>query len=126
MGNKIEPKFPQIDSRLRQLITNLPEIIAAMVASNEGIKMSAVLPASVKETRVSAMTAAMLSLGERISSELGRGLLEDVYIKGKIGYVILMSIGGKAVLTAIARENAKPGLLVLDLKRTARDIERII
>ncbi len=39
------------------------------------------------------MSAAMLSLGERIAGELGRGSLEQVYIKGLKGYVILMSVG---------------------------------
>ena len=39
----------------------------------------------------------MLSLGERIASELGRGLLDQVYVKGENGFVILMSIGDEAV-----------------------------
>ena len=55
------------------------------------------------------MSAAMLSLGERIASELGRGSLEQVYIKGEKGYVVLMSVGEEAVLTALAREQAKLG-----------------
>jgi len=72
------------------------------------------------------MTAVMLSLGERIADELDRGMLDQVYIKGKIGHVVLMSIGGKAVLTTIARENAKIGLLFLDLQRAAQDLEKLV
>jgi predicted regulator of Ras-like GTPase activity (Roadblock/LC7/MglB family) len=68
----------------------------------------------------------MLSLGERIASELGRGALEQVYIKGSNGYVILMSIGNEAVLTALARGNAKLGLLLLDMHRTVQALAELI
>jgi len=72
------------------------------------------------------MSAAMLSLGERIASELGRGSLEQVYIKGSNGYVLLMSVAENAVLTALARENAKLGLLLLDMHRTAEALSKLI
>lgn len=84
--------------------------------------MASALPVSVEEDRVSAMSAAMLSLGERIASELGRGVLNQVYIKGSDGYVILMSVGEEAVLTVLARKEAKLGLIFLDMRRTAEDL----
>ena len=72
------------------------------------------------------MSAAMLSLGERIASELGRGALDQVYIHGDHGYVILMSVGQDAVLTVLAREQAKLGLIMLDMRRAAADLERLV
>ena len=64
--------------------------------------------------------------GERIASELGRGTLEQVYIKGEKGYVVLMSVGEEAVLTALAREQAKLGLIFLDMRRAAVDLAKLI
>ena len=58
------------------------------------------LPAGVEEDRVSAMLAAILSLGEQIASELGRGMLDQVYVKGESGYIVLTSIGDEAVRTS--------------------------
>ena len=84
------------------------------------------LPAGIEEDRVSAMSAAMLSLGERIASELGRGQLDQVYIRGDSGYVILMSVGEEAVLTTLVRENAKLGLIFLDMKRAADDLTKLV
>jgi predicted regulator of Ras-like GTPase activity (Roadblock/LC7/MglB family) len=72
------------------------------------------------------MSAAMLSLGERIATELGRGSLEQVYVKGQKGYVVLMSVGEEAVLTALAREQAKLGLILLDMRRAAEDLSKLI
>ena len=50
------------------------------------------------------MPAAMLSLGGWIDSELGRGVVEQVHVKGQNGYVILMSVGKEAVLTTLAKK----------------------
>ena len=69
--------------RLRDLQSTTPEIEASAVVSVDGLIMASSLPANVEEDRVSAMSAAMLSLGERISSELGRGELEQVMVKGE-------------------------------------------
>ena len=88
--------------------------------------MASALPAEVEEDRVSAMSAAMLSLGERIASELGRGKLDQVYIRGQTGYVILMAIAREAVLTVLAREDTKLGLLFLDMRRAIGDLAKLL
>ena len=72
------------------------------------------------------MSAAMLSLGERIAGELGRRTLEQVYIKGSNGYIVLTAIGEEAVLTVMARPGAKLGLVFLEMRRAAEDLEKIL
>jgi len=112
--------------RLRDLQVSSPDIEASAVVSVDGLTMASSLPADVEEDRVSAMSAAMLSLGERIASELGRGTLDQVYIRGEGGFVILMSVGEDAVLTVLARSQAKLGLLFLDMKRSAEELAAIV
>ncbi len=116
----------QMVSRLRSMQSASPEIEASAVVSVDGLIMASALPVEVEEDRVSAMSAAMLSLGERISGELGRGGLDQVYIRGDHGYVILTAIGEEAVLTALAREGAKLGLIFLEMRRAAEDLERVV
>jgi predicted regulator of Ras-like GTPase activity (Roadblock/LC7/MglB family) len=116
----------QMVSRLRLMQVASPDIEASAIVSVDGLIIASALPNDVEEDRVSAMSAAMLSLGERISAELGRGTLEEVYVKGKQGYVILTSIGTEAVLTALAGQNAKLGLIFLEMRRAAEDLERIV
>jgi len=108
--------------RLRDLQASTTDIEASAVVSVDGLIMASALPADVEEDRVSAMSAAMLSLGERIATELGRGLLNQVYVRGDNGYVILTSVGEEAVLTVLAREEAKLGLVFLDMRRAAEDL----
>lgn len=116
----------QMVERLREMQASTPDIEASAVVSVDGLIMASSLPAGVEEDRVSAMSAAMLSLGERIASELGRGVLDQVYIKGEHGYVILMSVGEEAVLTVMARAKAKLGLLFLDMRRAAEELGKIV
>ncbi|MEM6527852.1 MAG: roadblock/LC7 domain-containing protein [Chloroflexota bacterium] len=112
--------------RLRELQSTTPEIEASAVVSVDGLIMASSLPAGVEEDRVSAMSAAMLSLGERIATELGRGALDQAYVRGTGGYVILMSVGDEAVLTALVREGARLGLIFLDMQRAARDLAELV
>jgi predicted regulator of Ras-like GTPase activity (Roadblock/LC7/MglB family) len=112
--------------RLRELQASSPDIEASAIVSVDGLSIASALPQGVEEDRVSAMSAAMLSLGERIASELGRGSLEQVYIKGENGYVVLMSVGQEAVLTALARQQAKLGLIFLDMRRATEDLAKLI
>ncbi|MEA4909045.1 MAG: hypothetical protein GYA17_21940 [Chloroflexi bacterium] len=112
--------------RLRELEASSPDIEATAIVSVDGLTIASALPQEVEEDRVSAMSAAMLSLGERIAGELGRGSLDQVYIKGQHGYVVLMSVGDEAVLTALAREQAKLGLIFLDMRRAAEDLTKLV
>jgi predicted regulator of Ras-like GTPase activity (Roadblock/LC7/MglB family) len=112
--------------RLRDLQASSTDVEASAIVSVDGLTMASALPSDVEEDRVSAMSAAMLSLGERIATELGRGKLDQVYIKGQTGYVILMSIAAEAVLTVLARDQAKLGLLFLDMRRAAEDLEKLL
>lgn len=112
--------------RLRDLRGMLPDVQASAVVSTDGLVVASDLPNGVEDDRVSAMSAAMLSLGDRIAAELGRGLLDQVYIHGKEGYVVLMSAGEDAVLTVLARKEAKLGLILYDVRKAATDVQRLI
>jgi len=113
-------------TRLKDLQVSTPDVEASALVSVDGLIIASALPPDVEEDRVSAMSAAMLSLGERIAGELGRGLLDQVYVRGANGYVILSAVGEEAVLTVLARKDAKLGLVFLDMRRAAEDLGRLI
>jgi len=116
----------QMVERLKSMQAAAPDIEASAIVSVDGLIMASALQQGVEEDRVSAMSAAMLSLGERISSELGRAGLEQVYIKGDKGSIVLTSVGTEAVLTALGRQDAKLGLIFLEMRRAAEDIVKLV
>ena len=106
----------QIVNRLRNMQAAAPDIEASAIVSVDGLIMASALPADVEEDRVSAMSAAMLSLGERIATELGRGGLEQVYIKGNAGFIVLTAVGSEAKL----------GLIFLEMRRAAEELVKLV
>ena len=116
----------QLMDRLRDLQASSGDVEAAAIVSVDGLSMASILPGGIEEDRVSAMSAAMLSLGERIASELSRGELAQVNVRGDNGYVILTAVGEEAVLTVIARKDAKLGLILLDVTRAVEDLVTIV
>ena len=115
-----------LTSILTDLNGSSADIEASGIISTDGLMMASVLPAAMDEDRVGAMSAAMLSLGDRTAQELARGELEQVLIKGDSGYVLMTHAGKEAVLTVLAKPNAKLGLIFLDVKRAASNIESMV
>lgn len=111
---------------LKEFKSSSADVQASAVVSTDGLIIASELPQDVEEDRVAAMSAAMLSLGERTSKELMKGSLEQVFVKGQDGYILLMGAGEDAVLTALAKKDAKLGLVFLDMKRAADKISAVI
>ena len=109
-------------ARLRRLQELNPEIEAVAAVSVEGLLIASDLQSDLEDERISAMSAAMLGLGERIAMELKRGALNEFLIRGDLGFVILLSVSDEAVLTVMATEEAKLGLVLLDMRRTAEEL----
>ncbi len=123
---KTMSRTDQMVSRLREMQISTPDIEASAVVSVDGLTMASALPPGIEEDRVAAMSAAMLSLGERIATELGRKTLEQVYIHGDKGHVFVLAVGQEAVLTVLCREQARLGMVLLDMRRAAQDLAKLV
>jgi predicted regulator of Ras-like GTPase activity (Roadblock/LC7/MglB family) len=115
-----------LEARLRELQSRTADVEASALVSIDGLIIAAVLPSGGETRLLSAMSAALNSLGERIAGELGRGTLTQVSIRGKEGYVLLMAVGKDALLTVMARKQAKLGLLLLEMKRAIEDLRMLV
>src|SRR3954467_5084328 len=116
----------QLDQAITDLLREAPEIEAAAVVSFDGLPMASALPQSMDEDRVAAMSAALLSLGERAAQGLGRGELSQVYIEGDSGTVFLVSADDEAVLVAVAAQGAKVGMMLYEVRRTAAVVAEVL
>ncbi len=116
-------KFQQI---LNDLNGSSADVEASALISTDGLMIASALPIGIDEDRVGAMSAALLSLGDRAGAELSRGSTDRVLIQGEKGYVIMTSAGDEAVLTVLAKQNAKLGLLFLDIKRASEALANLL
>ncbi len=116
----------QLDAVLTTLLSQAPEMEAAAVVSFDGLPMASALPPGMDEDRVAAMSAALLSLGERAAQGLGRGDLSQVYVEGESGTVFLVSADDEAVLVAVGARGAKVGLLLFEVRRAAQAVAAVL
>ncbi len=116
----------KIQDVLRGLRTASPDIIGASVVSIDGFVIASVLPSEIDEELVSGMAAAMLGVGERISSELMGSSMQQTYVRSEKGYVVLNAVGGDSVLVVLTTKEAKLGLVFIELKRRCAELSQII
>lgn len=107
---------------VQKFVSATPDLQGAALVTPDGLSLTSVLPGNMDEERTAAMSAAMLSLGERIGQELSRGNIERIVIEGEKGYSVMVSCGEDAVLLVLAAKEAKQGLLFLEIKRIVKDL----
>lgn len=111
---------------LQNFVSGTNDVQGAALVTPDGLPLAATLPGGMDEERVSAMSAAMLSLGERIGGELARGSIDRIYVEGDTGYGILTSCSEDAVFLVLASRAAKQGLLMLEIKRAVTELKALL
>lgn len=102
------------------------EVEAAAVVSPDGLPMASALPPDIEEDRLAAMSASLLTLGERAAHNLNRGDLAQVLVEGERGYVLLMAAGPSAVLVAVTSHDAKVGLVLFEMRKAVESIAAVM
>lgn len=116
----------KLSSVLQNFVSSTSDVEGAAIVTPDGLPLATSLPRAIDEERAAAMSAAMLSLGERISSEFARGDVDRIFVEGNKGYGILTSCGTDAVFLVLASQSAKQGLLMLEIKRTLGELKLIL
>ncbi len=119
-------KIDEIMSLIRDMEANTPGIEASAVVSVQGLPIASAMPTEVDESVVAAMTAAMLSVGERAAQELVRGNLQQILMQGDEGYIIIKGAGMSAIITVLAKNDANLGLILMVLKKISTRIGELL
>jgi predicted regulator of Ras-like GTPase activity (Roadblock/LC7/MglB family) len=108
---------------LTNFVSTTADVEGVAIVTPDGLPLASSLPGGMDEERVSAMSAAMLSLGERIGKELVRGGIDRIYVEGDQGFSILTSCGNEAVFLVLANKASKQGVLMLEIKRALTELK---
>jgi uncharacterized protein len=115
-----------LQEELQSFVTGASDVQGAALVSPDGLALASVLPGGMDEERTAAMSASMLSLGERIGRELARGVVERIVVEGEKGYGVLVSCGSDAVLLVLAGAGVKQGILFLEVKRVVAKLSPLL
>lgn len=119
-------RFETLNRVLRSLQSASPDMEACALISEDGLMIASVLPQHVDETRVAGMSATLSSLGARAAVELERGDVEEVLVRGKQGYAVMMNAHSGTLLLCMASKQAKLGLVFLDMRRAIDEIRKVL
>ena len=115
-----------LNSVLTNLSSSSDDIEACAVVSIDGLLMASNFPEDMDVEKIASMAAALLAMGERTARELNRGHLEQVFVRGANGLVILMAAGEELVLATLCSVDAKMGIIFIDMNSAAEEIAKIM
>ncbi len=110
----------RLERVLRYLAYDCPGVQAAALVSYDGLIMASSLNGDADEDRVAAMSAALLSVSEKIGAELDRGEFEAALVSGSKGFVIVSPVNGDALLVVLAGRDSKLGLVKYEMRRVGK------
>lgn len=116
----------KIQSILQTLVSTTQDLQGAALVTPDGLPLVTSLPSHMDDERVAAMSAAMLSLGERIGGELERGDVSRIAVESQEGHCVLTSCGEDALLLVLANQQAKQGILSLAIKQAVGDLKNLL
>lgn len=119
-------RVESINRILRSLQSGSPDVEASALISEDGLMIASALPQHVDETRVAGMSATLLSLGTRAATELERGDVEEVLVRGSYGYAVMLAAGAGTLLLVLASKSAKLGLIFLDMRNAVTDLRQVL
>lgn len=119
-------RVDNLNNVLRRLQSGSPDVEASALISDDGLMIASVLPGDIDDTRVGGMSATLLSLGIRAATELGRGNVDEVIVRGEHGYAVMLSAGRGVLLLTLANERAKLGLIFFDMREAINEIKQIL
>lgn len=120
-----ESRVERLDAALAELRSALPDVLGAAVVTDDGFLLASTLPRDADEELISAMSAALLGTGERVAGQVLGGELTQALLRGRLGWLVLCSIGDDTALAALTTPDARLGLVLLEMKRQAARLGRL-
>jgi predicted regulator of Ras-like GTPase activity (Roadblock/LC7/MglB family)/type II secretory pathway predicted ATPase ExeA len=119
-------RLDDLNKILKNLQNRSPGIEASALISEDGLMIASALSPELDDTRVGGMTATLLSLGTRAATELHRGEVREVIVRGDDGYAVMVSAGRGTLLLVLTTEDTKLGLIFFDMREAIKGINKVL
>jgi predicted regulator of Ras-like GTPase activity (Roadblock/LC7/MglB family)/DNA-binding NarL/FixJ family response regulator len=119
-------RLDNLNKVLKNLQSRSPGVEASALISEDGLMIASALSADLDGLRVAGMTATLLNLGTRAATELQRGGVQEVIVRGEKGYAVMINAGRGALLLVLASEETPLGLIFFDMRESIKSIKDIL
>jgi len=111
---------------LQELTSNRGDIQGCTIVTIQGIPITSLLTDDANVSLISAMSAAILSVGENASIELQRGYLQRILLEGELGTIIISKAGSHAILVSLVDKDAKLGIILMLIDKAIKKIAELM
>lgn len=122
MTGPIDLKAKDSKQRLREILDELisrnPDIISALVVSNDGLNVASGIPHH-EDDSVALVASDLIDMAEDFSSRLEQGKLNRILLEGENRTTVVVNAGTHTVLAVLIPADAKLGVVTLSMRRAA-------
>jgi len=110
---------------LENLIDSVDGIRSAAIVSIEGLIAQSILEEGISELKLAAMTATILSVGERVLEELKSGILDLCILQGDEGNFVVMEAGKDLILAVCLDIDARMDTCFIEMRKVTEQIKNL-
>jgi predicted regulator of Ras-like GTPase activity (Roadblock/LC7/MglB family) len=122
MTGPIDLKTKDSKQRLREILDELisrnPDIISALIVSDDGLNVASGIPHHEDDT-VALVASDLIDMAEDFSSRLEQGKLNRILLEGENRSTVVVNAGTHTVLAVLIPADAKLGVVTLSMRRAA-------
>jgi predicted regulator of Ras-like GTPase activity (Roadblock/LC7/MglB family) len=110
---------------LQNLFNNVDGVRSAAIVSAEGLIVHSILEEGLSDIKIAAMTATILSVGERVLEELQSGLLDICILQGDEGNFVIMQAGEDLIIALCLDLDARMDTCFIEMRKTSEQIKSL-
>lgn len=109
-----------------KLLKIIPEAEVIAIISRDGFPIASVYQKELVEAKRAAMNTALFSLAKNAINDMKNGKFEQLFVKGKDGYLLIMDAGPNAVLTVSTGKKVKLGLVIFHCRQICEKLIKFL
>ncbi len=106
---------------LDELILRNPDILSALVVSDDGFSVASGIPHE-NDDEIAVAASDLMDTAQEFCGRLQQGRLQRVLLEGEYRTTIVMNAGTHTVLAVLVPADTKLGLITLSMRRAAQKI----
>ena len=110
---------------LNNLFDNVEGVRSAAIVSKEGLIVHSILEEGIIDLNLAAMTATILSVSERVLTELKSGLLDVCILQGEDGNFAVMEAGDELILALCLDLDSRMDTCFIEMRKTSDAIKNM-
>jgi predicted regulator of Ras-like GTPase activity (Roadblock/LC7/MglB family) len=124
MVDKTKDNSQLLEEVLNELVTHNPDILSALVVSDDGLNVASGIPYH-EDDEMALAASDLADMAENFSKRLDQGKLNRILLEGERRTTFVIRASKRTILVVLVPTDTKLGLVMLSMRRAANQIASI-